>query len=153
MRKVRLESEPFDPALALAAFFKAHPGSGGICSFVGDVRGDGGVEALELTHYPAMTLPAMERLADRALERFALLGLLIVHRIGAMDVGEAIVCVAAASRHRRAAIEAVDFTMDHLKSASWLWKREKCADGWHWIAPREEDHGDLARWDIPPKKV
>ena len=40
--------------------------------------------------------------------------------------------------------------MDHLKSAAWFWKREKRADGWHWIEPRAEDHADLARWEVAP---
>jgi len=34
----------------------------------------------------------------------------------------------------------------HLKSQAWFWKREKRADGWHWIDPRGQDHADLARW-------
>ncbi len=63
-----------------------------------------------------------------------------------MRPGEPIVCVSAAALHRRDAIDAVDFCMDHLKSAAWFWKREKRADGWHWIEPREGDHRDLARW-------
>jgi len=41
----------------------------------------------------------------------------------------------------------VDFCMDHLKAAAWFWKREKRADGWHWIEPRADDYADLARWD------
>ena len=60
--------------------------------------------------------------------------------------GEPIVCVSAAARHRREAFEAVDFCMDHLKSQSWFWKREKRAGAWQWIEPRGQDHADLARW-------
>jgi molybdopterin synthase catalytic subunit len=74
------------------------------------------------------------------------MGLLIAHRIGMLRAGEPIVCVSAAARHRRAAIDAVDFTMDHLKAATWFWKRERRADGWHWIEPRPDDHAALARW-------
>ena len=59
--------------------------------------------------------------------------------------------VAAAARHRRDAFEAVDFAMDHLKSAAWFWKRERRGSGeeggWHWIEPRDADHADRARWD------
>jgi molybdopterin synthase catalytic subunit len=36
--------------------------------------------------------------------------------------------------------------MDHLKSDSWFWKRERRAGEWHWIEPRQQDHADLARW-------
>ena len=119
---------------------------GGVCSFVGDVRADGGVEALELTHYAPLTLPGMEELATAAAGRFGLLGLLMVHRVGLMQPGEPIVCVAAAAAHRREAIEAVDYCMDHLKSAAWFWKRERRADGWRWIEPRPEDLSARARW-------
>ncbi len=146
MRDVRLMHHPFDPGALIESFRQANRGLGGICTFIGEVRGDGGVLALELTHYEPLTLPGMRDLAVRACGQFALMGLLVAHRVGELRPGDPIVCVAAAARHRRAAIDAVDFCMDHLKSAAWFWKREKRADGWHWIEPRPEDHADLARW-------
>lgn len=146
MKDVRLLDRGFSPGKALGLFAKAHPEAGGIASFVGKVRPDGGVKALELSHYERLTLPGMEEVADEALARWALNGLLLYHRIGVMRPGAPIVLVAAAARHRRDAFEAADFAMDHLKSAAWFWKRERRADGWHWIEPREQDHGDLARW-------
>lgn len=144
---VKLLDQPFNPGQHVGPFTHAHPGLGGVCTFVGEVRGDDGVEALELSHYAPLTLPGMESLAATACERFRLMGLLILHRTGVMHPGEPIVCVSAAARHRRQAIEAVDFAMDHLKSASWFWKREKRGGEWHWIEPRPEDHTDLARWE------
>ena len=150
MRDIRLLAEPFEPYALVDGFTQAHPGLGGACTFVGEVRGDDGVEALELTHYEPLTLPGMENLADRAFARFDLMGLIMVHRVGVMHPGEPIVCVCAAARHRRSAFEATDFCMDHLKSAAWFWKREKRATvnggEWRWIEPRDEDHADLARW-------
>lgn len=146
MKDVALLHSPFDPAAEAARFAAALPEAGGIASFVGKVRPGGGVEALELSHYEPLTLPGMEALAEETLARFELMGVLLRHRVGAMRPGEPIVLVAAAARHRRPAIDAVDFAMDHLKGDSWFWKREKRADGWHWIEPREQDHHDLARW-------
>lgn len=147
MRDVRLLDRPFNPGTLIGPFTNAHPGLGAVCTFVGEVRGEeGGVEALELTHYAPLTLPGVEALADHACERFALLGILIAHRVGFLRVGEPIVCVSAAALHRRSAIDAVDFTMDHLKAACWFWKREKRVEGWHWIEPRADDHAALARW-------
>ena len=145
-RDVRLLSAPFNPAAETAAFGAAHAGYGGLCAFTGAVRLDGDVEALELIHYEAMTQPGMEALADETLARFGVAGLLIIHRAGIMYPGEPIVLVAAAARHRREAIEAVDFAMDHLKSDSWFWKRELRGGQWHWIEPRAQDHADLSRW-------
>lgn len=146
MKNVRLLREPFVPGQLVSAFTNAHPGLGGVCTFVGEVRGDDDVEALELTHYERLTLPGMDALADEALARFDLMGVLMAHRVGAMRPGEPIVLVSAAARHRRAAIQAVDFAMDHLKSDAWFWKREKRGGQWHWVDPRPEDHADLARW-------
>ena len=144
---VQLLTKGFSPGKALGLFAKAHPEAGGIASFVGKVRPDESVKALELIHYDRLTLPGMEKLAETVLDRWTLDGLLIHHRTGVMRPGAPIVLVAAAARHRRDAFEAADFAMDHLKSNSWFWKRERRADGWHWIEPREQDHGDLARWD------
>ena len=93
-----------------------------------------------------MTLPGMQALAAEAGRRWALGGLLILHRHGEMRPGDPIVLVAAAARHRRDAFAAADFAMDHLKSESWFWKREKTAAGWRWIEPRPQDHADKARW-------
>lgn len=143
---VRLALEPFDPAAELSRFTAACPASGGVVSFLGQVREGGGVEALELSHYAPLTLPGMDALAADALSRWSLDGLLIVHRTGMMHPGDAIVLVAAAARHRRDAFAAADFAMDHLKSQSWFWKREKVAGQWRWIEPRAEDHSDLSRW-------
>lgn len=145
MQDVRLLTEEFDPNPAIDRMIRGVPDAGGVATFVGKVRADG-VEALELSHYEPLTLPSMEQLAEIARERFGLLGIVVLHRSGQMQPGDSIVCVSAAARHRRSAIEAVDFCMDHLKSAAWFWKRELREDGWHWIEPRGEDYSDLARW-------
>jgi len=146
MKDVRILHGALNPGPALDAFSAAHPSAGGIVSFVGKVRRDDAVEQLELKHYAPLTLRGMEELAEAALGRWPLEGLLLHHRTGRMQPGEPIVLVAAAARHRRDAFEAADFAMDHLKSDAWFWKREKRADGWHWIDPRAEDHADLQRW-------
>jgi molybdopterin synthase catalytic subunit len=146
MRDILLIDEMFIPGALIGPFTQANRGLGGVCTFVGEVRYDDGVEALELTHYEPLTLTGMHELADRTFERFALMGLLMVHRVGIMRPGEPIVCVSAAALHRRDAIDAVDFCMDHLKSAAWFWKREKRGNEWQWIEPRVQDQRDLARW-------
>ena len=144
---VRLLTAPFDPANELAAFTQAHDAAGGIVSFLGQVRTGGGVEALELRHYGPLTLPGMEALAQVALRRWLLGGLLVIHRSGEMAPGDPIVLVASAARHRRDAFAAAEFAMDHLKSESWFWKREKVAGQWSWIEPRAVDFEDLRRWE------
>jgi molybdopterin synthase catalytic subunit len=143
---VRLIAEPFDPAAEQTRFTTGHPEAGGIVSFTGQVRAGDSVEALDLRHYGPITLPHMEALAQTTLERWPLAGLLVIHRTGEMLPGEPIVLVAAAARHRRDAFAAADFAMDHLKSQSWFWKREKRGGTWSWIEPRGEDFADIDRW-------
>lgn len=144
---VRLLEKGLSAGEALAAFNAAHGEAGGIVSFLGKVRPDGDVKALELSHYDKLTLAGMHGLAQAAHDRFELVGVLAWHRIGVMTPGEPIVLVATAARHRRDAFEAADYLMDHLKSAAWFWKRERRSDGWHWIEPREQDRIDLDRWN------
>src|SRR4051812_33948869 len=146
MKDVRLLQAALVPERAMAEFAGAYPEAGGIASFIGKVRPDSDVEALELSHYAPLTLPGMEALADEALGRWRLDGIAIHHRIGVLHAGDPIVLVAAAARHRRDAFQAVDFAMDHLKSDAWFWKRERRRGQWSWIEPREQDHADLERW-------
>ena len=54
--------------------------------------------------------------------------------------------VATASRHRRAAFESADFLMDYLKSRAPFWKKEVTASGAEWVAAKDQDEDDLARW-------
>lgn len=148
---VRLLTTPFDPGAELAAFTAAQRTAGGIVSFLGQVRAGEGVEALELRHYEPLTLPGMQALALQAQQRWALEDLLIIHRSGVMAPGDPIVLVAVAARHRRDAFAAAEFAMDHLKSESWFWKREKVAGVWQWIEPRDVDFADVGRWGPVPK--
>lgn len=146
MLDVRLLAEPFDPNAEIDRFAMRIENTGGLATFVGKVRSGGGVEALELSHYEPLTMPGMRALAEATAARFRIQGLLMLHRVGTLYPGEPIVCVSAAAEHRRAAIEAVDFAMDHLKSDSWFWKRELRSGAWTWIEPRDQDHADLRRW-------
>lgn len=145
-KDVRLLNGSFDPREVTEKTAKHTITNGGVASFTGYVSADNGVEALELSHYAPLTLPGMEDLANKAEQRFDLKVIAIVHRVGLIQPGEPIVCVAAATRHRRDALNAVDFCMDHLKSAAWFWKREKRGGKWHWIEPRDQDRADLLRW-------
>lgn len=143
---VRLLDRPFDAGAELAGFSQGQAEAGGIVSFLGQVRKGDGVEALELRHYAPLTLPGMFALADDAQRRWPLHGLLMIHRTGRMLPGDPIVLVAAAARHRRDAFAAAEFAMDHLKSESWFWKREKVDGAWSWVEPRPVDFEDIRRW-------
>ena len=143
-----------NPAALLAGFSSANPFAGAVVSFTGQMRGmadDGGMlTALHLESYRGMTLASIEAIVAEAMAKFAITDSLAVHRIGRILPGEAIVFVATAAVHRRAAFDAADWLMDQLKSKAMLWKREERADGTAaWIEPTVADHDALSRWEQP----
>ena len=147
---IALSPGPIDPAGLLAEFLARSAGAGAIASFTGLVRElhEGQpVEGLWLDHHERITMQAIAEIGKAARARFALTARAIVHRVGAVAAGEPIVFVAAASAHRRAAFDAVDYMMDRLKTDAPLWKRETRSDGAHWIEARPDDHLDRARWE------
>lgn len=114
----------------------------------GIVRGDGGLTAMEIEHYPGMTERALLAHRSKALDRFDLSDVLIIHRHGRLAVGETIMMVATAAPHRRAAFEGADFLMDYLKSRAPFWKKEFGPGGATWVDAKEADEAALSRWDI-----
>jgi molybdopterin synthase catalytic subunit len=147
--EARLELEPFDPHAELGRFTAARAEAGAVAAFIGLVRGEetgGAVESLTLEHYPSFTERSLQTIAREAAGRFDVSALLVVHRAGTMSVGDPIVLAAATARHRRAALDAVDFLMDALKCDAAFWKREAGPGGGRWIEPTEADRAARGRW-------
>ena len=146
---ISVQADPFDAAALLADFSARAAGAGAVATFTGLVRGanDGAaVSGLELDHHPRLTERAIAGIGADAVARFALQDVAIVHRFGALMPGEAIVFVAAAAPHRAAALDAVDYVMDRLKTEAPFWKREQRDDGAHWLEARDSDHEARRRW-------
>jgi len=146
---IRIQAEPFDPSDSLKAFMAEAEGVGAVVSFTGVVRGEAAgdaVSGLHLEHYAGMTEREIAKIEAAARERWPIEASLIIHRYGDLRPGEAIVFVATAAAHRRAAFEAADFLMDYLKTDAPFWKKEAGAAGERWIEPRAEDRRDRARW-------
>jgi len=146
MIEIRVQAEPFDPGAELA---RLEPlGSGAVASFTGIVRGDDGLVELMLEHHPGMTEGAMRTIADQAAARWPLDGVILIHRYGPLSVGERIVFVGTASRHRAAALDSCAFLIDWLKTAAPFWKRESFANGRsRWVDAKNEDDLAAARWN------
>ncbi len=147
---IRVASEPFDPAGELKAYERSCETAGAVVSFLGKVRSGskgGAVTALELEHYPGVTEKTMAKIVTEATARWAIDEPLIIHRVGRLAPGEAIVLVAVGAAHRRDAFEAADYLMDYLKTEAMFWKKEMREDGEAWIEPRESDYNDARRWD------
>jgi molybdopterin synthase catalytic subunit len=147
---VTLQTGPFDPGALLSAFCRDRQETGGICSFTGLARAEAGqTRLLTLEAYPGFTDALIATMAGEAAIRFGLQDWRIVHRVGPISPGEAIVFVATAAAHRRAAFEACDHLMDWLKSRAPFWKQEQGPEGRRWIEPTAQDLTDATRWDRP----
>jgi len=150
---VRIAEAPIDADMELARFRRRYDAAGAVASFVGHVRADrGAATRLVLEHYAGFTERAIGRFVSEAVRRWSIEGALVIHRVGEMSPGEAIVVVAAAAPHRRDVFEAVDFLMDFLKSEAPFWKREFDGTAWRWIEPTARDYKDKARWSAEERE-
>lgn len=145
MIHVEITDAPFDGAAALAPL--AALGGGAVASFTGIARDDGCVTAIELEHYPAMTKASLGALVNEAVARWSLLGCVLIHRVGVVSVGEAIVLVGTAASHRAEALDACAFLIDRLKTDAPFWKKEHRRDGSAvWVDAKNSDEARADQW-------
>jgi len=144
--RIAVQEAAFDLGDEARAFAAGAAGAGAVVTFTGVVRGDGGMAAMEIEHYPGMTEKAIAAIVDEAVARWALVDALVIHRHGRLVVGEPIMMVATAAPHRADAFAAAEFLMDYLKSRAPFWKKEIGADGAAWVAAKDADEAALSRW-------
>ena len=87
---------------------------------------------LDYEAYEEMALKQMEELAQRALAEFKIRDVVIVHRLGRLEIGETSVLIVVASGHRAAAFDACRWLVDTLKRTVPIWKKEHFEDGAVW---------------------
>lgn len=152
--RIRVQVEGFDPGVEVNALHAANVGVGAVVSFVGYVRdfNDGReVAGMFLEHFPGMTEKALGKIVLEAEQRWPLLNLQIIHRIGRLEPGEPIVFVGTTSAHREAAFEACAFVMDYLKTRAPFWKKEDTVDGPRWVEGHASDQTAAQRWQEKPQ--
>lgn len=112
-----------------------HPEDGAIVIFDGVVRNHSrGRRTLFLDYeaYEPMALRQLQELASEARAKFAIRNLLIVHRLGRIEIGQSSVLIAVFSAHRAAAFDACRWVIDTLKRSVPIWKKEYFEDGAIW---------------------
>jgi molybdopterin synthase catalytic subunit len=72
------------------------PDMGGLVTFLGVVRNDGGLEAMELEAYEEVAVKELETIRDEAFSRFPIGAVTVIHRIGRLRVGENILLISSA---------------------------------------------------------
>lgn len=135
---ILVTSDPVDASEALRIFMQS-ANEGAAASFVGTVRGNGGVELLTLDHYPGFTEKEIAAIVAALIERHGLTAATVIHRYGPMRPGETILFAATAAPRRRAALDALDDLVERLKTDAPFWKNERRNGTDHWLdAPRVE---------------
>lgn len=150
--KISVQTDPFDIATETAAITQSRTDIGALASFIGlarDTNSGSEVTAMTLEHYPAMTEKALAAIVDEALQRWALLDVTLIHRVGRLLPGDPIVLVIVVSSHRGEAFAACEFLMDALKTCAPFWKKEETSAGERWVEARESDDVAAERWQEP----
>ena len=151
IRVIQLRPEAFPTGLGeeLGAEL-ATPADGAVVVFAGRTRvtpgtaapgqeaeaalhADRRVDGLEYEAHESMAESVLNRIADEVAERFGVHRLAIVHRTGAVPLGEVSILVVAASPHRDAAFKAARYAIDETKARAPIWKAERFSDGHIWV--------------------
>ena len=132
---IAVTDQVIDVGRALA--WTSQPECGAIVSFCGTVRnhsdGRPEVTALEYEVYPEHAVPRLGEVAASARLRWPMIGrLVLVHRVGRLEVGETSVVVVVSTPHRGDAFGAAEYCIDTLKRTVPVWKRETWSGGIDW---------------------
>ncbi len=104
--------------------------AGGIGLFVGVVRDhDGGKEVAALDYTAHPTAPQRLREACGSVLDDEVTKVAVVHRIGALTVGDLAVVCAVSAPHRAAALDACHRLIDEVKATVPIWKQQEFSDG------------------------
>jgi molybdopterin synthase catalytic subunit len=134
---VAIVTAPIDVSALLAR--AQGPGIGAVSLFLGTVRdlNDGRpVSGMEYEAYAPMAESELRTIAEEICGRVNGLRLVVEHRVGTLDIGEASVAIVAAHAHRAQAMDAARDVIESLKQRVPIWKREHYLSGdREWIDP------------------
>ena len=133
---VRIQQENFVVTDEIEAIKKASRNIGGITTFLGTGRelskGEN-ISKLNFEHYPKMAEKKLEEIRLQAIKDYGIIEMLIIHRIGEIDIGENIVLIVAAGEHRKETFKACEWAIAELKRTTPIWKRETTTTGEVWV--------------------
>ena len=119
------------------------PSSGAIVTFDGIVRGVSHgrkVLYLEYDAYKEMAEKKMGEIEEEIHDKWNLKDIVMVHRIGTLNVGETSVFIAVSAPHRGEAFEMCRYAIDRIKKDVPIWKKEVWENGEEWLGMQSEDN-------------
>jgi molybdopterin synthase catalytic subunit len=132
---VEITDQPID--MAALVHHVSSCANGAVVTFQGVVRNatDGRpVVRLEYHSYREMALNVMAQVEREIADRFGVVSVAIVHRVGSFSPGETVVAIAVASPHRAEAFAACSYAIDRVKQVVPIWKKEHFEEGAEWVA-------------------
>lgn len=108
------------------------PECGGIGVFVGTVRNhhEGkAVKALKYTSYAPVAEKMIRQIEQDIQHKYGVSYVRVVHRIGALDIGDTAIIAMAYAPHRREAFAACEEAVERVKHEVPVWKEEFYLDG------------------------
>ena len=135
---VRIQLEDFSQDEEVKAMRSGSPRMGGIATFLGcarDFSQGRQVSEISFDAYASMAVAEMRKLREEAIARFGLIDARLVHRLGVVKAGDAIVFIAAGAEHRAPALQACQWLIDDLKERVPIWKKEITPQGESWVTP------------------
>lgn len=136
MENIRILEEDFSVDAEIKRIKAVSRRIGGIVTFLGTVRDFSRgkeVKKLVFEHYPDMAVEKMKELREKALEKFDIIEVSMLHRKGEIEIGENIVLIVVAAEHRKDAFLACMWLIDELKKVVPIWKKEITAEGEIWV--------------------
>jgi len=110
--------------------------AGAIVLFVGTVRNRSEgrpVASIDVESASDLAKRDLESIAKESMRRFEVSKLTVVHRVGRLKVGDAVVAIAVSAPHRKAAFAACRFVIDELKKTTPIWKKEYGPGSSQWV--------------------
>ena len=136
---IEITADSLESAAAVA--FVSDGAAGGIAVFAGTTRAERSSEgrdlvALDYEAYEEMALKQMRELAQAARQRWPVVKLAILHRVGRVEITRPSVVIAVSTPHRSDAFACCRFLIDELKKSVAIWKKEVWSDGSaSWVHP------------------
>jgi molybdopterin synthase catalytic subunit len=140
MIECKVIDTPIDTAGLIAR--AGDPAAGAVATFVGTVRNssparrESEVVRLEYEAYVPMAEREMVDIAAEVSRQFDTTHLLVHHRIGRLEIGDAAVAIVVSTRHRSEAFDACRMMIEELKKRVPIWKKEIFHDGAEWVNAR-----------------
>ncbi|XP_011496470.1 PREDICTED: molybdopterin synthase catalytic subunit [Ceratosolen solmsi marchali] len=105
----------------------ASPNCGAISTFIGTTRDnfeEKKVVQLVYEAYEPMAIKELQAVCNKVRSQWNVEKIAIYHRLGEVSIMEASVVIAISSVHRQESLQAVQFTIDAIKSSVPIWKKE-----------------------------